>query len=157
MRKVTPTAYQRHLLPLPFRNLTLPWGRGLSGLALGTILMQTWYRVDLPLEECCRNGKADQLQKAFEVMFIARGQPKHAALFELHDDKFETNGFYFSPLAATLVGNLIEHFSGVECAPPAVSDRLVLLVGHSAAYEVLRNEQRIREVLSGVHLCPPTS
>ena len=85
------------------------------------------------------------------------GTAERRGAVRIAHDKFETNGFYFSPLAATLVGNLIEHFSGVECAPPAMSDRLVLLVGHSAAYEVLRNEQRIREVLSGVHLCPPTS
>lgn len=116
--------------------------------------MQTWYRVDLPLAECCRNGRADQLQKAFEVMFIARGQPRDAALFELHDENFETNSFYFSPLATTLVNNLIEHFGGVECAPPAVSDRLVLLVGHPGNYEVLQNEERIREVLKGVRSRP---
>jgi len=116
--------------------------------------MQTWYRVDLPLAECCRNGQADQLQKAFEVMFIARGQPKDAALFELHGESFETNSFYFSPQAATLVHNLIEHFGGVECAPPALSDRLVLLIGHPEHLEVLQNEQRIREVLKGVHLRP---
>ena len=116
--------------------------------------MQSWYRVDLPVAECCRNGKADQLQKAFEVMFIARGQPKGAALFELHDENFETNSFYFSPLAATLVNNLIEHFAGVECAPPAVSDRLVLLVGHPDSYEVLHNEQRIRDILNGVRSRP---
>lgn len=116
------------------------------------MLMNKWYRVDLWPAECCQNGKADQLQKAFEVMFIARGQPRDAALFELHDENFETNGFYFSPLAATLVNNLIEHFGGVECAPPIVSDRLVLLVGHPGAHVVLCNEQRIREVLSGVAL-----
>ena len=110
--------------------------------------MQTWYRVDLPLQECCRNGNADQLQKAFEVMFITSQSPKDAALFEWHDDRFETNSFYFSPSASQLVKTLIERMGGVECAPPIFSDRLVLLVGHPAAYEVLRNEQRIREVLS---------
>ena len=116
--------------------------------------MNNWYRVDLPLSECCRSGKADQLQKAFEVMFIARGQPRNAALFELHDENFETNGFYFSPVAATLVNNLIEHFGGVECSPPILSDRLVLLVGHPDNYEVLGNEQRIREALQRVRLHP---
>jgi hypothetical protein len=116
--------------------------------------MNNWYRVDLPLAECCRNGKADQLQTAFEVMFIARGQPRDAALFELHDENFETNGFYFSPQAATLVSNLIEHFGGVECAPPSVSERLVLLVGRPETYEVLGNEQRIREALQRVRVRP---
>src|SRR5689334_4857149 len=112
--------------------------------------MQTRYRVDLPVEECCLNGKADQLQKAFEVMFITSQSPKDAALFEWHDEKFETNSFYFSPSACRLMQTLIEDFGGVECAAPVLSDRLVLLVGHAAAYEVLRNEQRIREVLSRV-------
>lgn len=116
--------------------------------------MQTWYRVDLPLEECRRNGKADQLQKAFEVMFITSKRPKDAALFEWHDEKFETNCFYFSPSACRLMRALIEQWGGVECQPPICSDRLVLLVGHPCAYEVLRNEQRIREVLSGVPSCP---
>jgi hypothetical protein len=116
--------------------------------------MSKWYRVDLPLAECCQNGKADQLQKAFEVMFIARGQPRDAALLELHDENFEMNGFYFSPQAATLVNNLIEHFGGVECAPPIVSERLVRLVGRPDICEVLCNEQRIREVLQRVRAHP---
>ena len=116
--------------------------------------MQSWYRVDLPLEECRRNGKADQLQKAFKVMFTTSKSPRDAALFELHDEKFETNSFYFSPSASLVVQTLIERMGGVECAPPICSDRLVLLVGHPSTYEVLRNEQRIREVLSRVPRCP---
>ncbi len=112
--------------------------------------MQSWYRVDLPLEESRRNGKADQLQKAFEVMFMTSQSPRDAALFEWHDDKFETNCFYFSPSASKLVITLIEWMGGVECAPPTCSDRLVLLVGHPSAYEVLHNERRIREVLRQV-------
>ena len=118
--------------------------------------MQTWYRVDLPLDECCRNGKADQLQKAFEVMFITTHSPKDAALFELHDEEFETNCFYFSPAAFRMLKTLIEQLGRVECAPPPVSDRLILLIGHPAAYELVRNEQRIRGLLSGVPSCPPT-
>ena len=118
--------------------------------------MQSWYRVDLPIEECRRNGKADQLQKAFEVMFVTSESPRDAALFELHDEKFETNSFYFSPTASVLVQTLIERMGGVECAPPICSDRLVLLVGYPATYDVLRNEQRIRRVLSRAALRPPT-
>jgi len=116
--------------------------------------MRTWYRVDLPLEDCRRNGKADQLQKAFEGMFLTSQSPRDAALFEWHDEKFESNCFYFSPSACRLMQTLIEQSGGVECQPPMCSDRLVLLVGHPCAYEVLRNEQRIREVLSGMPSCP---
>ena len=116
--------------------------------------MQSWYRVDLPLEECRRNGKADQLQKAFEVMFITSQSPRDAALFEWHDEKFETNSFYFSPAGSQLVQTLIERMGAVQCAPPICSERLVLLVGHPSACEVLRNEQRIRRVLSRVPRCP---
>src|SRR5438445_11059063 len=70
--------------------------------------MQTWYRIDLPLEDCRRNGKADQLQKAFEGMFLASQRPRDAALFEWHDEKFESNCFYFSPSACRVMQTLIE-------------------------------------------------
>lgn len=99
--------------------------------------MQTWQKVDLPLEECGLYGSADQLQKAFEVMFISRHSPRDAALFEWHDDKFETNAFYFSPAASGLVKSLIDRFGGSECSPPVLSDRLVLLVGHAGVAEEL--------------------
>lgn len=112
--------------------------------------MQSWHRIDLPLEECSRNGKADQVQKAFEVMFITSQSPKDAALFEWHDEKFETNCFYFSPSGSRLVMALIEQLGGVECAPPTLSDRLVLLVGHPSAYDVLQNEGRIRRLLDRI-------
>ena len=119
--------------------------------------MEAWYRVDVPLQDCSRNGTADQLQKAFEVMFVTSESPKDAALFEWHDENFETNRFYFSPSASRLLQDVIERLGGVECAPPAFSDRLVLLVGHPSACEVLQNEQRMREVLSRVSLSHPRS
>jgi Flp pilus assembly pilin Flp len=101
--------------------------------------MQSWYRVDLPLSECCRNGKADQLQKAFEVIFTTSQRPREAALFEWHDEKLQTNVFYFTPAAAGLVKTLIKHLGGTECAPPTLSDRLVLIVGHPGAREALES------------------
>jgi hypothetical protein len=88
-----------------------------------------WYRVDIPLDECGRNGKGDHLQKAFEVMFITSQKPSNAALFEWHDETLQTNVFFFSPRAAALISSLIEQAGGIECGPPIVSDRLVLLVG----------------------------
>ena len=60
-------------------------------------------------------------------MFITSQSPKDAVLFEWHDEKLETNSFYFSPSACRLMQTLIEHFRGVECAAPLLSDRLVLL------------------------------
>ena len=117
--------------------------------------MPEWYRVDLPLTECCRNGKADQLQSAFEAMFITSGKPKDAALFELHDDSCEMNGFYISHSGAALVKNLIDNFGGVECAAPALSGRLVLLVGHASFRESLEHDEVAKQVLSRIRIRAP--
>lgn len=108
--------------------------------------MGSWYRVDIPPSECCRNGKADQLQAAFELMFLTRHRPIDAALFEWHDEMLQTNVFFFSPAAAELVKTLIEQFGGIECAPPALSERLLLLVGHPS----------VRETLPRITVVPPT-
>ena len=102
--------------------------------------------MDIPPSECCRNGKADQLQAAFEVMFLARHSPREAALFEWHDETLQTNVFFFSPAAAELVKTLIEQFGGIECAPPVLSEWLVLLVGHPT----------VRKTLPGITSVPPT-
>ncbi len=99
--------------------------------------MPSWYRVDIPPSECCRDGKADQLQAAFEVMFLTRRSPKEAALFEWHDESLQTNVFFFSPEAGAMVKTLIERFGGIECRPPVLSERLVLLVGHPRVRETL--------------------
>jgi len=99
--------------------------------------MSSWYRIDLPLCECRRDGKADKLQAAFLSMFITRRSPKEAALFEWHDDSLQTTVFFFSPAAAALLKTLIERFGGIECSPPILSERLVLLVGHPSAREAL--------------------
>lgn len=108
--------------------------------------MPSWYRVDIPPSECCRDGKADQLQAAFEVMFLARHSPRDVALFEWHDEMLQTNVFFFSPAATELVKTLIEKFGGIECAPPILSERLVLLVGHPS----------VRQTLPGITVVPPT-
>jgi hypothetical protein len=99
--------------------------------------MPAWYRVDLPLCECSRNGKADQLQKAFDFMFIKSQKPRDAVLFEWHDETLQTNVFFFSPAGATLIRSLLEETGAIECGPPILSDRLVLLVGHVGASETL--------------------
>jgi Flp pilus assembly pilin Flp len=101
--------------------------------------MQSWYKVDLPLSECCRNRKADQLQKAFEEMFIISQRPRDVALFEWHEERLQTNVFYFTPAAARLMKTLIEHFQAVECALPVLADRLVLIVGHAGARQALES------------------
>ena len=99
--------------------------------------MPAWYRVDLPLCECSRNGKADQLQKAFDFMFIKGQKPRDAALFEWHDETLRINVFFFSPAGGALIRSLLEGAGAVECGPPILSDRLVLLVGHGGARETL--------------------
>jgi hypothetical protein len=53
---------------------------------------------------------------------------------------------FFSPAATELVGTLIRQFGGIECAPPVLSERLVLLVGHPS----------VRQTLSGITVVPPT-
>src|SRR5215831_10775833 len=110
--------------------------------------MSAWYRVDIPPSECCRNGKADQLQKAFEATFIARRNPREAALFEWHDETLQTNVFFFSPEGAAMVQILVERFGGIECRPPLLSDRLVLLAGDGKVREKLEpSEGPIRAFL----------
>ena len=108
--------------------------------------MSAWYRVDLPICECGRDGKADQLQKAFEVMFITSQKPRNAALFEWHDETLQTDVFFFSPVGAELIGALLHEAGAIECGPPILSDRLVLLVGHVG----------VRERLLGNPFAPPT-
>ena len=108
--------------------------------------MPAWYRVDLPICECGRDGKADQLQRAFQVMFITSQKPREAALFEWHDETLQTNVFFFSPAGAALVKLLLDEAGGIECGPPILSDRVVLLVGHPGA----------REALLGSTFVPPT-
>ena len=99
--------------------------------------VQPWYRVELSPEECVKNGKADQLQRAFEVMFVSMHQPAGAALFEWFDERLETNVFYFSPEAAFLLRTLIGHLGGVECAPPLASHWLLFLSGDERVSEGL--------------------
>ena len=36
-----------------------------------------------------------------------------------------------------MVETLIERFGGIECSPPVLSERLVLLVGHPSVRETL--------------------
>ena len=87
--------------------------------------------------ECCRDGKADLLQAAFEFTFLTRRSSRDAALFEWHDESLQTNVFFFSPEAAAMVKTLIERFGGIECSPPVLSERLMLLVGHPSVRETL--------------------
>jgi hypothetical protein len=103
-----------------------------------TPLLRSWYRVDFPTSECCRHGKADLMQKAFEVMFITRRRPAGAALFESHDEKLETNSFYFSPEAVDLVHTLLEPAGAIPCEAPAMTERLVFLVGDPEVQKSLR-------------------
>ena len=106
-----------------------------------TPLLRSWYRVDFPLSECRRDGKPDHLQKAFEVMYVTSHEPSGAALFEHHDDKCETNSFYFSPEAVTLVSPLLESLGAIVCEPPTPTERLVLLVGDKDVQTNLRYRQ----------------
>ena len=106
-----------------------------------TPLLRSWYRLDFPLRECCCDGKPDHLQKAFEVMYVTCRKPQGAALFERHDDSCETNSFYFSPEAVTLVSPLLESLGATACEPPRLTNRLVLLVGDEDVQTNLRYRQ----------------
>jgi hypothetical protein len=106
-----------------------------------TPLLRSWYRVDFPLRECCRNGKPDHLQKAFEVMYLTSQKPPGAALFERHDDRCEINSFYLSPEAVTLISTLLESLGASVCDPPRLTERLVLLVGDEDVQTNLRYRQ----------------
>lgn len=64
-----------------------------------------------------------------------------AALFERHDESCETNSFYFSPEAVTLVSPLLESLGAMVCEPPRLTERLVLLVGDVDVLTNLRYRQ----------------
>jgi hypothetical protein len=81
------------------------------------------------------------MQKAFEVMYVTSERPPGAALFERHDDKCETNSFYFSPEAVTLVSPLLESLGAIVCEPPRLTERLVLLAGDEDVHTNLRFRQ----------------
>ena len=108
-------------------------------------LLRSWYQVDFPLSECRLHGKADHLQKAFEVMYITSRKPPGAALFERHDERLETNSFFFSPEAVTLIPTLLEPHEAMPCEPPIVTERLVLLVGDKDVEANLRYRQSLIE------------
>jgi hypothetical protein len=108
-----------------------------------TPLLRSWYQVDFPLSECRLYGRADHLQKAFEVMYITCRKPSGAALFEWHDEKFETNSFFFSPEAVILIPTLLEPHGAMPCKPPMVTERLVLLVGDKDVEKNLRYRQSL--------------
>jgi len=94
-----------------------------------TPLLRSWYRVDFPLRECCRDGKPDHLQKAFEVMYVTSHKPPGAALFERHGDTVKPTPSVFRPkrpLSFRPSLNLLEPESVTH---PRLTQRLVLLVG----------------------------
>ena len=107
-----------------------------------TPLLRSWYQLESPVRESCHNGKADQMQKAFEVMFITKRRLAGAALFESHDEKLETNSFYFSPEAVPLIHTLLESLGAKPCQPPQLTERLVLLVGDQDVQRSLRQQLR---------------
>ena len=103
-------------------------GRALKvsqGAAYNFFAMASWYRVTLSDKDVVVR-KHMELQKAFENVFLAHGWPKDAAMFSNVDTL--SHHFYFSPGAVEIAKNLIVHYSGTECAAPAMSD-LVMLVG----------------------------
>jgi len=87
--------------------------------------MTSWYRVTLSDKDVVVR-KHMELQLAFETAFLASGWPKEAAMFSNVDTL--SHHFYFSPGAVRIANDVIVHYEGAECAPPAMSD-LVLLVG----------------------------
>jgi hypothetical protein len=96
----------------------------------------SWYKITLPFSECGIDGSGKALQTAFEVIFMACGAPRDAALFTNHAKDFKFCFYYFSPRAAGIASLLIKSHNAVECSPP-IRDGTSLLVGHSDALESL--------------------
>lgn len=64
---------------------------------------------------------------AFEVLFLAHGSPKEAALFsnlELEDD----HELYFSPYASEIAEGIISKYSGFPCKKPTQTSLITLCV-----------------------------
>jgi hypothetical protein len=102
------------------------------------ISAEQWYRVTLRAADCGMRGKARTMQDAFEALFEIHGAPRNAALFTMHDDRFENYYFYFSPGAAKIGRSLVDGYSAEPCPPPLRDEYTpVLLVGHSDARETL--------------------
>ena len=85
----------------------------------------SWYKVTIqqPTE---RAGSPRSLQAEFHEIYLAEGEPKHAALFSTREIQ---NGYrshyFFSPVAALIAHNLIDRYKGTSCPPPADAEFVV--------------------------------
>ena len=85
----------------------------------------SWFKVTIqqPKE---RTGSSRSLQAEFHEIYLAEGEPKHAALFSTREIQ---NGYqshyYFSPMAAVIAHILIDRYKGISCPPPTDAEFVV--------------------------------
>jgi len=91
--------------------------------------VESWYKVTLSDADIAASRHAE-LQNTFEVIFMANGGPKGAAMF-VDLDSTQGHDFYFPPSAAKIARVLIQSFAGIQCPPPSLSS-VGLLVGNAA-------------------------
>jgi hypothetical protein len=70
--------------------------------------------------------RGNNLQDAFEELFIANGAPKDAAMYG-NKMLADGNNFWFSPAAAEISKQLLESYNAQECEAPDVQ-KLVPIV-----------------------------
>jgi hypothetical protein len=96
----------------------------------------TWMRVTVPSSDISRRAR---LQGTFEGFFLARGEPRGAAMFERKPSR-DKRAFYFSPDAAVMFSQVLASYAAVVCEVPPLSGT-TLLAGHSDAKRLLAPAQ----------------
>jgi len=93
-----------------------------------------WLRVEKTEGE--RMGQVNDLFDDFEKLWMAKGAPRLAALFESRDSMKEGAAYYFSPDAGDLCKASIGSRPSVECAAPH-ADSVVPLISHAGIEDEL--------------------
>ena len=89
----------------------------------------SWYKVTFTPREIV-DGRAMQMQNAFETIFLATAGPRDAGLFSARN--IMANEYFFSPGAARIAMSVIRTYSGAECPAPRRSE-VGILVSHAGA------------------------
>ncbi len=89
-----------------------------------------WHKIVLS-ENDVSAGTMETIQEEFTVLFVAKGAPKKAALFDEAEIPGRGTVLYLSPDAASLFTSFAQKFGATECAKP--DGPLALLVGEQQA------------------------
>jgi hypothetical protein len=84
-----------------------------------------WYRITLTMQ-VATIGEHRVIQKEFEAILSASGNPRNAGLFGSANVGAKTLTLYFSPGAYAIAANLIDRYGGQACEAPRLSDVDVL-------------------------------